>query len=80
MMKLHLYLIGATAGTLGLILGSTELQQPPVNPKGVVAQHHAKAHLYILRIYLPASPIKLDCLFVEAFCPVAAMQVSADKL
>lgn len=46
MMKLQLYLIRATAGTLGFILGSTELMQSPVSPRRVV-QHHAKAHFYL---------------------------------
>lgn len=64
---------------MGLILGSTELLQLPVSPRRVV-QCHAKAHPYLLTIYLPGSPIKLDSLFIEAFCPVAAIQAPANKL
>lgn len=48
--------------------------------KSKVVQCHAKAYPYLLTIYLPGSPIKLDSLFIEAFCPVAAIQVSANKL
>lgn len=66
-MKLQLYLIGTTAGTLGFILGRTEQLQPPASPKRVV-QCHAKAHPYLLPMYLPGSPIKLDSLFIEAVC------------
>lgn len=39
-MKMQLYLMRATAGALGLILGSTELLELSVNPRRIVQQKH----------------------------------------
>ena len=77
-MKLQLYLLRGTAGTLGFILRSSETLKSQARSRRAV-QHHTEAQTYLITGYLPNSPIKLDSLFTEAFHPLATVRVSANN-